>query len=166
MFSRMNIIFFSDAGNVTFNCIFSGRDYLCFFWQKGNIIFVTFIHIYRKYHTSMYFWSSIIFNFPSKEEISYFREKRNTIFPDITKKIIFNCQFFGKTIFFRTFEENIIFLCIFFWERSSSLSRLKDKIISSVTPIADCLTNPWCPGVNTPPHNHLMAPQIQNPSLY
>ena len=26
-----------------------------FFWQNGNIIFVTLIHIYRKYHISMYF---------------------------------------------------------------------------------------------------------------
>ena len=95
----MNIIFFTDAGNVTFKRIVSGKDYLCFFWQKVNIIFVTFMHIYRTNQISMYFLRETIFHFPTKEKISYFREKRNTIFPDITKKIIFQCDFFGKTIF-------------------------------------------------------------------
>ena len=33
---RINIIFLSDARNVTLKCIFSGEDYLCLFWQKGR----------------------------------------------------------------------------------------------------------------------------------
>ena len=96
-FSRINIIFFSVAGNVTFRCIFSGEDYLCFFWQK-DIIFVTFIRTYRKY-ISMYFFRKVIFNFSSKEKISLFCEKRNTIFPVITKKIIFQHDFLERPSF-------------------------------------------------------------------
>ena len=45
----------------------------------------------------MYFLIKIIFfHFTSKE---YFLERRNTIFPDITKKIMLKRVFFGKTIF-------------------------------------------------------------------
>ena len=47
-----------------------------FFWQKSKIIFVTFIHVYRKYHISVYFLRNIILHFPSKEIISYFRVKK------------------------------------------------------------------------------------------
>ena len=61
---------------ITFMRIFSGEDRLWFFWQKGNIIFVTFIHIYRKHHISMYFLRKIIFHFSSEEKISYFRVKK------------------------------------------------------------------------------------------
>ena len=104
MWSRMSI---------TFKCIFSGEDHLWFFWQKGNVIFVIFIHIYRKYHISMYFLRKTIFHFPSKEKISHFPEK-NTIFPDNIRKIIFQRDFFWKDHLFGAFEENIIFPCIFF----------------------------------------------------
>ena len=63
--------------SITFKCIFSGEDHLCcFFLQKSNIIFVTFVHIYRKYHTSMYFLRKIIFHFPSEEKLSYFQKKK------------------------------------------------------------------------------------------
>ena len=125
IFSRMNIIFFGDAGNVTFKCIYSGEDHLCLFCQKVNIVFFTFIHIYRKYHSFMYLWRKIIFHleilffqniwrkyhifmyyfwerspfiFHLKNKI-IFSGKRDTIFPDNTRKIIFQCDFFGKTIF-------------------------------------------------------------------
>ena len=96
--------------------------------RKGNIIIVTFIHIYRKYHISMYFLRKIIFYFPSKEKI-YFAEK-NTIFPDNTRNIIFQRDFFWQYYLFRAFEENIVFPCIF-WERSSFIFRLKNKAIFS-----------------------------------
>ena len=95
----MNFIFFRDEEMSPLSVLFFGTRLCLFFWQKGNIIFVTFIHIYRKYHISLYFLIKINFHFPSKENILYFREKRNTIFPDITKKIIFKCDFFGNTIF-------------------------------------------------------------------
>ena len=69
---------------------FSGTRLSLFFWQRGNILFVTFINIYRKYHISMNFLIKIIFHFCLKKKTSYIWGKRNTIFPDITKKIIFN----------------------------------------------------------------------------
>ena len=126
----MNIIFFTDAGNVTFKRIVSGKDYLWFFWQKVNIIFVTFMHIYRTNQISMYFLRETIFHFPTKEKISYFREKRNTIFPDITKKIIFQCDFFGKTIFSEHLKKTS-YSHVFLWKRSSFFLRLKNKITFS-----------------------------------
>ena len=91
---------------------------------------VTPTHIYRKYHISTRCLIKIIFfHFPPKEKLSYFLEKRNTIFPDITKKIVFRCEFLGKIIF-RTFEENFIFAGIFvFWKKSSFLLHLKNKVI-------------------------------------
>ena len=69
MFSKMNINFFNDARNVTFKCISLGKDYLSFFWQKGNIIFVTFIHITENIIFPCIFF---IFHFPYKQ--SNFRE--------------------------------------------------------------------------------------------
>ena len=71
--------------------LFSVEDH--FFLQKGNIIFVTFIHIYRKCHISMYFLTKIVFHFPSEEKIPNFPEK-NTIALDNRRKIIFQCYFF------------------------------------------------------------------------
>ena len=56
MLSRMSI---------TFKCVL-----------RENVIFVTFIHRYRKYHISMYFLRKIIFNFSSKRKISYFPGKK------------------------------------------------------------------------------------------
>ena len=122
----MNIIFFGDAGDVTLRCIFFGAS--LFFCQGGNATPDTPTHTYRKYHISTRFLIKIIFfHFPPKEKI-YILEKRNTIFPDIAKKIMFRREFFGKTIFFRTSEENMIFP-VFFWERSFFLLCLKNKII-------------------------------------
>ena len=74
---------------ITFNCIFSGEDDLWFFFFFFLIIFVTLIHIFRKYHISMYLLRKTIFHFPSKEKISYFPEKN-------TRKIIFQCNLFWK----------------------------------------------------------------------
>ena len=97
VFSWIKIIFFGD---VTLRCISSGQGHLCFLAGGGNIVLVTPTHIYRKYHISTCFLIKIIFfHFPPKEKISYFLEKRNTIFPDITKKYMFRREFLGKTIF-------------------------------------------------------------------
>ena len=68
-----------------------------FFLQKGNIIFATFLHIYRKYYVSTYLLRKIIFHFPTKEKISYFPE--NYHLSRYTRKIIFQRYFFGKTMF-------------------------------------------------------------------
>ena len=99
-----------------------------FFYQEGNVTPVTPTHICRKYHISTRFLIKIIsFRFPSKEKISYFLEKRNTIYPDITKKIQFRREFFGKTIFSEHLKKISCFQ-VFFWERSSFLLCLKNKI--------------------------------------
>ena len=85
--------------SITFKCIFSGEDHLWFFLQKGNIIFVTFIHIYRKYHISMYFLRKIIFHFPSKEKISYLKRKKIPPFQIIQERSYSSAILLGKTIF-------------------------------------------------------------------
>ena len=125
----MNIIFFGDVGDDNARCIFS--RHLCFFSQEGNFTPLTPTHIYRKHHISTRFLIKIIFfHFPSKEKISYFIEKRNTIFPDITKKIVFEAEFFRKTIFSKHLKKTS-YLQVFFWERSSFFLHLKHKIIFS-----------------------------------
>ena len=92
---------------------------------RENIIFVTFIHIYRKYHISMYFLRKIIFHFPSKEKISYFPEK-NTIFPVNTRKIIFQHNFFEKSIFSEHLEkENMVFRTVVFLRTQNFLKCVK-----------------------------------------
>ena len=52
-------------------CNLECQSSLSLFFRE-NIIFVTFIHIYRKYHISMYFLRKIIFHFLSNEKTSYF----------------------------------------------------------------------------------------------
>ena len=106
----MNIIFFADAGDDTPRCIFSGH--LCFFSQEGNVTPLTPTHIYRKHISTRFLIKIIFFHFPTKEKIPYFLEKRNTVFPDITKKIMFRHEFFGKTIFSEHLREISYFLKI------------------------------------------------------
>ena len=121
----MNIIFFGDAGDVTLRCIFLG---IFIFLPGGQCHACNPYNIYRKYHISTRFLIKIIFHFPPKEKISYFLEKRNTIFPDITKKIVFRREFFGKAIFSENLKKTSYFQ-VFFWERSSFLLCLRNKII-------------------------------------
>ena len=125
----MNIIFLSDAGNVTFKRIILRKDYFCFLWQKGNIIFVTFIHIRRKYHISMYFLGKTIVHFPSKEKVSYFR-KKSPHFSRQYNKYKVSVRFFWKDNLFGAFEK-VSYFHVVFWERSSFIFRLKNKIIFS-----------------------------------
>ena len=102
-----------------------------FFFQEGGVMLVLPTPIYRKYHISTRFLIKIIFfHFPPKEKISYFLEKRNTIFPDITKKIVFRCEFLGKTIL-SEYLKKISYFQVYFWERSSFLLCLKNKITFS-----------------------------------
>ena len=116
IFSRMSIIFFSDAGNVIFKCIyqekvifssFDGRIISCLLEKKYHLYI-----IYRKHHISMYFLRKIIFHFPSTEKISYFCEKEMYL-SWWYKKDHMPVRFFWKNHLFRTVEENIIFPCIF-----------------------------------------------------
>ena len=62
----------------------------------------------------MYFLRKIIFHFPSKK-ISYLPEKK-IIFQIIQERSYQSAIFFWKEHFFGTFEENIIFQCIFLRE--------------------------------------------------
>ena len=60
----------------------------------------------------MYFLRKIIFHFPSKEYDHIFGDK-NTIFPDNTRKIIFQCNIFGKAILSEHSEkENMVFRAV------------------------------------------------------
>ena len=77
----------------------------------------------------MYFLTKIIFHFTSLEK-TYFRGKEMPSFL-MKQEISCSMRFFWKEHLFRTFEENIIFSCFFFKERSSFIFRPKNKIIFS-----------------------------------
>ena len=84
---------------------------------------------FTKYHVSTYFLRKIIFHFPPRKDVIFSR-KRNAIFPDDTRKIIFQCDIFGKTIFSEHLKK-ISNFHIFFRKRSSFIFGLKNKIIFS-----------------------------------
>ena len=77
---------------------------------------------------------SIVFN--TIDGVSFiFRDKKNHVFEKNKCHLSWWCKenhilvrFVWKDHLFKTFEENIIFACIF-WERSSSIFRLKNNII-------------------------------------
>ena len=107
IFSRMKIIFFSDAGKVTFRCTFFGIILSLFSWRKGNIIFVTFINIYRKYHISMYVLTKITFHFLPKQKISF----------QILQKISYSSEiFFLEIPSFQNVWKKHLTSMYFFWE--------------------------------------------------
>ena len=112
IFSRMNIIFFGDARDITPRCIFSGQGHPCFFLPGGNVMVLTPTRICRKYYISKRFLIKIIFfHFPPKEKI-YFLEKKKHL-SRYYKKDHVQARIFWKNYLFRTFEENIIFPDIF-----------------------------------------------------
>ena len=100
-----------------------------FFLQKDNIIFVAFIHIYRKYHISTYFLRTIIFPFPCKEKHHIFRKKMPS-FQIIQERSHSSTTFFRKTIFSGHLKK-VSYFHVFFWERSYFIFRLKNKTIFS-----------------------------------
>ena len=78
-----------------------------FFWERPS-----FQNIWRKYYISMYFLRNSSFIFHLKSKI-IFSGKRNIMFPDDTRKIIFQCDFFGKTIFSDHLKnENMVFRAV------------------------------------------------------
>ena len=117
IFSRMKIIFFSDAGKVTFRCTFFGIILSLFSWRKGNIIFVTFINIYRKYHISMYILTKITFHFLPKQKISF----------QILQKISYSSEIFFLEIpsFQNVWKKHLISM-YFFWEMIIFTSAYKE----------------------------------------
>ena len=120
IFSRMNIIFFNDTGDVILQCILSGEDHLCFFLAEGkyHISGKKKYHIHRicrKYHISMYFLRKIIFHFPSENKIML--SGKNTIIHN-TRKVIFQCNFFRKTILSEHLEKKNLVFCAVIRNRS------------------------------------------------
>ena len=72
----------------------------------------SFQNIWRKYNISMYFLRQIIFILRLKNKIM-FSEKRNIINLDDIRKVIFQCDFCGKTIFSEYLEkENMVFRAV------------------------------------------------------
>ena len=133
VFSRMNIIYFGDAGDITLRCIFSGKGHLCFVTGgrgggEGNVVLVTPSHIYRKYHISTHFLDkNHLLSFSAQRKNIIFSGKINTIFPDITKKIVFRREFSGKTIFPEHLKK-IWYFQVFFWEKSSFFLCLRIRL--------------------------------------
>ena len=77
-------------------------------------LYIRFPDFFRlaMHHVSMYFPRKTVFHFLPREKRSCFREKNN-IFPDNTRKIMFQRNFFGKTIFSRHLEkENMAFRAV------------------------------------------------------
>ena len=77
----------------------------------------------------MYFLRKIIFHFPSRKYMIFSR-KLNEIFPDDTRKIIFQRNVFGKATLLEHLKK-ISYFHVLFWERSSFIFGLKNKIIFS-----------------------------------
>ena len=96
---------FLDKRNTTFTNI-QKTSYFYVFFDKDHLPF----SVHKK---------SIIFS-----------GKRNAIFPHDIRKVIFQCNFFGKTIFSEHLK-NISYFHVFFWERSFFIFRLKYNIIFS-----------------------------------
>ena len=107
--------------------------FICIFWKKIIFSFLTEgqfhvcrkkkYHLYRIYrkHIYLYFFlRKIIFHFPPRKNIIFSR-KRNATFSDVTRKIIFQSDFFGKTIFSEHLK-NISYLHVFFEKDHLSFS--------------------------------------------
>ena len=70
----------------------------------------SFQNIWKKYLISRYFSKRLFLSFVSKDKIK-FSGKSNIIFLDNTRKIISQCNFFGKIIFSKHLEKKYGFLC-------------------------------------------------------
>ena len=84
------------------------------FSQKGNFIFVgerniTFANV-QKHNISMYFFDKDHLSFSVRKKSIIFSGKRNAIFSYDIRKITFQCNFFGKTIFSEHFKNISFFL--------------------------------------------------------
>ena len=98
--------------------VFFGKRSSLLFWQKGNFIFVgkrntTFTKIQKTSYFQLFF-EKYHLSFSVRKKNIIFSRKRNAIFPHDIRKIKFQRNFFWKDHLFRTFEEYVIFPCIFF----------------------------------------------------
>ena len=95
--------------------VFVGKRYTTF----TNLLKTSYFHV---------FFEKCYLSFSVCKKISYFREKEMSSFLKIKKDYI-PVHFFWKDHLFGTFEEYIMFPCVFFWERSSFIYRLKNSNI-------------------------------------
>ena len=117
--------FFDKNHHLSFSAqrknIFSGKNkyHLSRYYKKdlGQARISWKDHLSRTHEENIFifpniFLRKIIFPFVSKNKI-IFSGKRNIIFSDNTRKIILQCDFFGKTIFSKHLEkENIVFRAV------------------------------------------------------
>ena len=69
-------------------------------------------HLKKISYFQIFFWERSSFILCLKNKI-IFSGKRNIIFPDNTRKVIFQCDFFGNTIFSKHLEkENMVFRAV------------------------------------------------------
>ena len=120
IFSRMNIIFSVMLEISSLGVFFRKRSSLLF-WQKGNFIFVgkrntTFTSIQKTSYFQVFFEKYHLSFSVRKKNI--FSGKRNAIFPHDIRKIIFQCNFFGKTIFSKHLKNISYFHVFFFFEKN------------------------------------------------
>ena len=99
IFSRMNFIFFSDSGNVTFKCVLSGEHFLCFFRHKGNIISITFIHIYKRSYFYVFFEKDHLSISVYKKYIIFSGKKGIPTFPILQERSYSSAIFSGRPSF-------------------------------------------------------------------
>ena len=98
--------------------VFFGKRSSLRFWQKGNFLFVgkrntTFTNIQKTSYFHAFF-EKYHLSFFVREKNIIFSGKRNAITPHHMKKIIFQCNFFGKTIFSKN-SKNISYFHVFFF---------------------------------------------------
>ena len=111
-FSRMR-----SRMSVTFKCIFSRENHLWFFFFVFYFVFYLYIYT-ENIIFSCISWERSFFIFRPKNKI-IFLEKRNIIFPDnTTRKVISQCDFFGKTIFSEHLKK-ISYFHVFFLRKMS-----------------------------------------------
>ena len=99
MCSGKNTIFPDNTGNIISQHAF-WKDNLFRTFEKNIIFPCIYLFIY-------FFWERSSFIFHLRGKI-IFSGKRNIIFSNNTRKIIFQCNFFGKTIFSGRLEKKMV----------------------------------------------------------
>ena len=73
---------------------------------------MTFTYIYRKLSYFHVFLEKDRLSFSVEWKKYMFPCKKNIVFPDNTRKIIFQCNFFGKTLFSEHLEKENMVFCV------------------------------------------------------
>ena len=114
------ILSFSVMPEMSSLGVFFGKRSSLLFWQKGNFIFVgkrntTFIKIQKTSYFQLFF-EKYHLSFSVRKKNIIFSRKRNAIFPHDIRKIKFQRNFFGKTIFSEHLK-NMSYFYVFFFEK-------------------------------------------------